>query len=242
MIYPGVPKKAKYKYYACSRRVTYKDCKTEYIRADILENSVIEELRAIAEDKPRLHNIINKLKNENAKALPSLKLEKKRIDQEIAEFRKEKTGLLKWMSRKEAKPYTLNALNERFEKLELEINDRTHRLWQVEEDLKKRLHFGLSSEKVSLYLKNIVETFADFDRQEKKRILLEVLQKIKVNSLDEVHLFLSLPRKIFLPLGASTPLGETLQFSALLLRNTQKTVCQLTYSLKDYYGNIAKSI
>ena len=62
--------------------------------------------------------------------------------------------------------------------------------------------------------KNIVETFADFDRQEKKRILLEVIQKIKVNSLDEVHLFLSLPRKIsLLPTGAES-LGSTVQFSA----------------------------
>jgi hypothetical protein len=60
-------------------------------------------------------------------------------------------------------------------------------------------HFGLSSEKVFFYLKDIVETFADFDRQEKKKILSEVIQKIKVNSSkDEVHLFLNLPCKISL--------------------------------------------
>ena len=55
---------------------------------------------------------------------------------------------------------------------------------------------------------------ADSDRQEKKRILLEVIQKIKVNSRDEVHLFLSLPRRISaLPLGEEA-LGSTLQYSA----------------------------
>jgi len=146
------------------------------------------------------------------------------------------------MSQRSAKPYTLNALNEKFEKIELEVNDLTHNLWQIEEELRKRLHFGLSSEKVSLYLKKFVETFADFDRQEKKRILLEVIQKIKVNSLDEVHLFLSLPRKIsLLPMGAES-LGSTVQFSALPLRNTQKAICQISYRLSDYYNNNHKSI
>jgi len=237
MMYPGLPNKAKYKYYACSRRVTYKDCKTEYIRADILENSVIEQLKNIAEDRPRLQTIINNLKNENNKLLPSLKHNQQKISHKILSLTREKSGLLKWMSQKAAKPYTLNVLNERFEKIELELNDLTHSRWQVEEELRKRLHFGLSSEKVSLYLKNIVETFADFDRQEKKRILLEVIQKIKVNSLDEVHLILSLPRKIStLPHGEES-LGSTLHYGATQLRNTQKAICQIKYSLKDYYDH-----
>jgi predicted HTH domain antitoxin len=112
----------------------------------------------------------------------------------------------------------------------------------LEEELKKRLHFGLSSEKVALYLKNFVETFADFDRQEKKRLLSEVVQKIKVNSLKEVHLFLALPRKIsLLPTGAES-LGSTVQLSALPLRNTQKAICQINYSLQDYYDNNHKSM
>ncbi|MBU1998959.1 MAG: recombinase family protein, partial [Candidatus Omnitrophica bacterium] len=196
MIYPGLPNKAKYKYYACARRIAYKDCKTEYLRADILENSVLEQLKATAEDKPKLQTIINNLKAENNKLLPSLKQDQQKYNRKITSLTKEKEGLLKWMSQKAAKPYTLNVLNERFEKIELELNDLTHSRWQVEEELKKRLHFGLSSEKVSLYLKNFVETFADFDRQEKKRLLSEVVQKIKVNSLDEVHLFLALPQRV----------------------------------------------
>jgi site-specific DNA recombinase len=242
MIYPGLPNKAKYKYYACSRRITYKDCKTEYLRADILENSVLEQLKATAEDKPKLQGIINRLKQENNRLLPSLKQEKNRTDRKIESLKSEKSGLLKWMSQKAAKPYTLNVLNERFERIELELNDLTHNLWQVEEELRKRLHFGLSPEKVSLYLKNIVETFADFDRQEKKKILMEVIHKIKVDSSKEVHLFLSLPRKISALPFREEPLGSTLHYGATQMRNTQKAICQINYSLQDYYDNKNKSI
>ena len=230
MIYPGLPNKAKYKYYACSRRITYKDCKTEYLRADILENSVLEQLKATAEDKPKLREIINRLKAENSKLLPSLKTDQQKFNRKITSLTKEKEGLLRWMSQKAAKPYTLNVLNERFEKIELELNDLTHSRWQVDEELKKRLHFGLSSEKVALYLKNAVETFARLDRQEKKRLLSNVVQKIKVNSLEEIHLFLALPQRV-------NSLGLTVRHGALDLRNTQKAVCQLTYSLQSYYNH-----
>lgn len=72
----------------------------------------------------------------------------------------------------------------------------------------------MSSEKVSLYLKNVVEIFADFDRQEKKRILSCIIQRIKVNSKDEVHLFLNLPRKISLLPKGTEPLGSTVHHGA----------------------------
>ncbi|PIP20429.1 MAG: hypothetical protein COX40_04775, partial [Candidatus Omnitrophica bacterium CG23_combo_of_CG06-09_8_20_14_all_40_11] len=43
---------------------------------------------------------------------------------------------------------------------------------------------------------------ARLDRQEKKRILLEVIQKIKVNSSNEVHLLINLPQNFLSPLRA----------------------------------------
>jgi site-specific DNA recombinase len=244
MIYPGLPNKIRYKYYACSRHITYKDCKTEYLRQDILETSVLDQLNKIATDKPRLNAIITHLKNQNNKLLPGLRRSRLALSQNIAGLTQQKDGLLKWMSAKEAKPYTLNVLNEKFEKIELELNELTHKLWQTDEELSKKSHFGLSSEKVSLWLKQVIKTYADSDRQEKKRILSEVLEKITVKSKDEVHLFLNLPRRISaenanfgaLSLGTE-PLGSTVQFGALRLKNTQKAVCQLTYSIQSYYNH-----
>jgi hypothetical protein len=75
----------------------------------------------------------------------------------------------------------------------------------------------------------------DYDRKEKKRLLSEVVQKIKVNSLEEVHLFLALPQRI-------NSLGLTVKHGAEGLRNTQKAICQLTYRLSDYYNSNHKSI
>jgi site-specific DNA recombinase len=241
MSYPGSECKKKYKYYACSRRLDYKDCNLGYIRADILEISVINELKKLSEDKPRIQAIINNLKQESKKALPSLKKEQQKLNNKITYLKNQKEGLLKWMSQKEAKAYTLNVLNEKFQKIELELNDLTHSRWQVEEELKKRLHFGLSSEKVSQYLKNVVETFADFNRQEKKKILMEVIQKIKVNSSHEVHLLVNFPQNFSLSYRTKS-FGEMLSTGALRMRNTRKAVFQISYLLQDYYNSNSSSI
>jgi len=82
---------------------------------------------------------------------------------------------------------------------------------------------------------------ADFDRQEKKRVLLEVVQKIKVNSSNEVHLLINLPQNFLLPCRARR-FGEILLNGATQMRNTQKAICQINYSLQDYYDNNHKSI
>ena len=63
--------------------------------------------------------------------MPGLKREQQKIVCKVDALTKEKDGLLKWMSVKAAKPYTLNVLNEKFEKIELELNDLTHSRWQV---------------------------------------------------------------------------------------------------------------
>jgi hypothetical protein len=81
---------------------------------------------------------------------------------------------------------------------------------------------------------------ADFDRQEKKRILLEVIQKIKVNSSNEVHLLINLPQNFLLPYKARG-FGEILLNGAPRMRNTRKAVFQISYSIKDYYNNNGSS-
>ena len=43
--YPGNEDKRRYKYYVCSQRLSYATRTKDYIRADILERSILEELR-----------------------------------------------------------------------------------------------------------------------------------------------------------------------------------------------------
>jgi hypothetical protein len=82
---------------------------------------------------------------------------------------------------------------------------------------------------------------ARLDRQEKKRALLEVIQKIKVNSSNEVHLSVNLPQNFPLPYKAKG-FGEILLNGALRMKNTRKAVFQISYPIKDYYNNNGSSM
>jgi site-specific DNA recombinase len=203
VVYPGIPPKSRFKYYVCTSRAAYKNCDTEYIRADILETSAMAEINKLSSDLPRIKQFLDRAEKEYKENLPALTKERDKARRKLNQLNAEKENLIKWMSQKAAKPFTLNVINEKIEKIEPEINGLTHKLWQIEESLDRRLHFGLSAEKVSQYFKKIVETFADFSLGEKRKILAGVLQKIKVVSKKEIHLFLKAPQRV-------NPLGSTI--------------------------------
>jgi len=46
--YPGIEPKSKFKYYVCNNRYYFKSCDQDYIRADILEASVIKEIEKLS--------------------------------------------------------------------------------------------------------------------------------------------------------------------------------------------------
>jgi hypothetical protein len=69
---------------------------------------------------------------------------------------------------------------------------------------------------------------------EKKRFLGEVIHKIKVDSKDEVHLFLKPPQRV-------NSLGLTVPSGSPFVENIQKAFCKIVYSLIDYYNDKQKS-
>jgi hypothetical protein len=47
--YPGAESKRQFKYYVCNNRLNHRSCRQDYIRADILEASIIQEIAKLAE-------------------------------------------------------------------------------------------------------------------------------------------------------------------------------------------------
>lgn len=70
VLYSGVPPKNKYKYYACTNRVVHKNCTTDYIRADILEKSVLDKVKEFYSDEKLLSFSLNNLKKRFLAELP----------------------------------------------------------------------------------------------------------------------------------------------------------------------------
>jgi hypothetical protein len=76
----------------------------------------------------------------------------------------------------------------------------------------------------------------DFSFGEKKRLLCEVIHKIKVDSKNEVHLFLKAPQKLEF-------LGSTIQLGSPHTEKTQNANCfyRTKISLTEYYNKKAQA-
>ena len=95
--YPGTESKSRFKYYVCNNRYNHKTCPQDYIRADILEASVIQEIGKLAERKDIIAALVDEYVEHNRKALPELEHKREAIRQEIASLGPEKQKLSRWL-------------------------------------------------------------------------------------------------------------------------------------------------
>ena len=190
VLYPGIPPKNKYRYYVCTSRSIHKNCTTDYIRADILERAILDKIREFYQNDKLLSETINNAKKKFMAELPSLKKRKSYLARHTAQLGREKENLLKWMGDRGVKPYTLNAINEKLEKIEPELNTSKYELMRLEELFEKRSRLACSSQNTARDILRSLANFTDFSFGEKKNFLSEVIQKIKVDSKNGVHLFL----------------------------------------------------
>jgi len=207
VIYPGVTPKNKYKYYVCTNRVVHKNCTTDYIRADLLEKAVLDTIKEFYSDNKLLATTLTKLKERCMAELPTLKKRKTCLAKKIKRFTSQKESLLKWMGERSAKPYTLNAINDKLEKIEPELNEYKYELIRIDEACEKIPALACSSKNVAGDILKSLANFSDFSFGEKKHLLGEVIHKIKVDSKNEVHLFLRPPQR-FNFLGSTSQHGS----------------------------------
>jgi hypothetical protein len=101
---------------------------------------------------------------------------------------------------------------------------------RVDEACEKIPDLACSSKNVARDILRSLASFTDFSAGVKKRLLCEVIHKIKVDSKNEVHLFLRPPQRL-------EPLGLTVQRGVLHREKTQNAdyFYRTKLSLIEYY-------
>jgi site-specific DNA recombinase len=234
VLYPGTPPKNKYKYYVCTDRSIHKNCKTDYIRADLLEQAIMDKIKEFYSDEKLFADALNNLKERGMAELPALKKRRTFLAGKVLRLSRQREGLLKWMGEGTIKPYTLNAINEKMERLEPELSESKYKLMRIDEACEKIPALACSSKNVARDILRSLANFTDFSFGEKKRLLCEVIHKIKVDSKEEVHLFLKAPER-------GTSFGLTFPSGSLHKEKTQNAdyFYRTELSLTEYYKNKA---
>jgi len=96
--YPGIEPKTRFKYYVCNNRYNFKSCDQAYVRANILERSVIKEIEKLSTRKDVVSALVKDYVDHNRHTLlPKLEDKKQTALKDLESIRSEKEKLARWL-------------------------------------------------------------------------------------------------------------------------------------------------
>jgi len=95
--YPGDRAKSQYRYYVCNNRLNHQSCRQDYIRADILEASILQEIAKLAERKDVITALVADFVARAHKTVPELEEKRAAIIRDRATLAEEKQNLSQWL-------------------------------------------------------------------------------------------------------------------------------------------------
>jgi len=183
----------KYEYYLCNKRWATHDCEQDYIRGDLLETAIIQDLKNMFMDDQFMARVWEE-------ANKRLSAEKPDIDKEIrkveAQVLKTQTSIDRYFEAFEAgdlKPALCNQkvqdLNARLEELEAEKQSLEARRVRLElPAIDKDMLKGL--------LENFERVMAEGNNQQKKHFIKRLVKKIAIHDRRTIEIWYSLPNGI----------------------------------------------
>jgi site-specific DNA recombinase len=200
--YPGNENKRRYKYYVCSQRLGYKTCDQEYIRADILEKSIIEELKNLSTHKNKIRVFLEKYKNSSIKRLEELEDKRTEISRKLKDIETERENLYNWVLKNSPTEKGTKFLNHKLEEIDPKENLLKKKLWETEDSVNEINTEDYNVEIITNYLENFVNIYEDLELGEKKLLLECFVKKVEIEKSKEIKLTLQIPLekfRVFIP-------------------------------------------
>ncbi|MBI5135814.1 MAG: recombinase zinc beta ribbon domain-containing protein [Nitrospirae bacterium] len=177
-------------YYVCSKRMRGLDCKQEYVRAEPLEEALIQDVTMILHDEGLLARVWEKANSQLAVEKPDLDAEVRKVDSEIADTRKRIDRYFAAFEEGRMKPETaeskIEELKGRLADLEVER--------QAIEDQRERLDLPpLSKEFLRELMGRFDKVFAAGTAAQKKHLLHSLVQKVLLKGRETVEVWYRLP-------------------------------------------------
>ncbi len=178
--YPGTETKSRFKYYVCNNRYNHKTCAQDYIRADILEASVIQEIGKLSERKDIIAALVDDYVEHNRKALPELEQKREAIRQEIASLGPEKQKLSRWLRGSELTTQAVNFVNAQIDGVSEKETRLQEKQWAIEDQISDLQKQTYDAEAISSQLKDFVANFPSLDQGERKLLIESLVEQVEI--------------------------------------------------------------
>ena len=191
-------------------RYNFKSFDQDYIRADILENSIVKEIEKLSLREDVITSLVQDYVNHNRLKLPELEKKKDEILVKIESLGEEKTALSKWLRRNDLTPNAVHYVNSQVDEFSEKENALQKQVWEIEERINAIKLQNYNTEGIGDFLKNFVKSFDDLDFGERKLVTVKrfnlviesLVQKVVIDKNKKVTVTLQPPLH---SLGFNTP-------------------------------------
>jgi site-specific DNA recombinase len=226
--YPGIEPKSRFRYYVCNNRYYFKSCDQDYIRADILEGSIIKEIEKLSLRQDVIASLVEDYVSYNRARLPRLEGEKREVLNKLELLEGEKERLSRWLLKNAPSPEAVRYLNSRVDEFSEREKNLQEELWRIEDEINTIHLTNYNARGIGDYLRDFIKAFTtDLDSGERKLLIESLVNKVKIGGNKKVTFTLQPPLKSLGFLSPSLALrGE--------IPKMDFTIC-IEYSVMDYY-------
>jgi site-specific DNA recombinase len=187
----GGRKKGKYiPYYVCSKRFNDHECEQDYVRADALEATILQDIKTMFRDKHFMDRIWGEVNRRLGEERPDVEQETAKVKVQIARAR---ASLDRYFAAFEARTMSPELCGKRVE----EFNARMHELEAEKRHLearRQRLELpALDHATLSGLVDNFENVIAEGTNPQRKHLVQRLVSKVLVHDKEKVEVWYKLP-------------------------------------------------
>ena len=183
-------KDRKFPYYLCSKRWNIRDCDQDYIRGDLMEAAIIQDIKTMFRNEQFMARVW-------AEANKRLNAEKPDVEKEIgkveAQIDKAQAAVDRYFKAFEAGTLKAELCNEKVEDLHARLKELETEKQELQ-DRRKRLELpAVDREMLSGLVDNFEQVIAEGTNPQKKHLLRHLVKKVLVHNRRTVEIWYGLP-------------------------------------------------
>ncbi|MBI5788736.1 MAG: recombinase family protein [Candidatus Schekmanbacteria bacterium] len=196
-------------YYVCTNRQQYGkgQCDQDYIRADHLENAILEQIRNIVRDKEIFAEIIKRANEKLSQERPSYQATLKTLDSKIAKVKK---ALEKYFKAFESGELKAQLCGNRLEDLDQELRQLMDERKEVAGKADEVTIRGVEGKQVELFLNHFEDIIKNAPFSQRKHFIKMLVPRIVVYTKEEIEVFFRAPLSLVRVTSSLAPRRRTL--------------------------------
>lgn len=185
--------KGKYYYYACTKRVNDAGCDLEYVPARAIEACVMDELRKLAAQPEMIEKYLAEHKAQDEELVARLRLERTALQHKLDGLTRAKDSKVQWLAQTLPEKAVADEVGREIARQLEGMAGIADNLKSLERRIAEAAAETAKSEEIAEFLRRFDEGFEALTVPQKRRMVASLVQEIKVSSLCEAKVVLSIP-------------------------------------------------